>query len=118
MISTDNQTPLSVPSLLLNRTSSIGGESTTVSLRFSLLPFAGSTTTFGLVTVDISSNITNPRVQNTVFSYGQIDSSNQVAQVTGIIFVRTGQNITVSIPSGSSSSSLIQKIDISGKNAL
>lgn len=105
-----------MPSLALSRSSAIGGDSSTVTVTFNLLP-TGMNSALGLgeVTVDISNNITNSRVGSTSYSYSL---ANQNSQVPGSSISRNIQNITTIIPTASSGSSSAHQITISGKNSL
>ena len=100
----------------MTRTSIIGGDSVTVAVTFNLLPSASNTPiVLGDVTVDISSNITNPRVTSTTYNYGL---ANQNGAIPGSSITKNNPNITTVIPAGWSASTYTHQISIVGKNTL
>lgn len=110
-----------MPALGTTRTSSVGADDTTVALTFSLVSadIPAGALSFGQITIDISSNITNSKYVPTAYSYSQQNQStltyNQIATVT---FTKNSQNITMLVPASHSNLSYSNLVTITGKNTL
>lgn len=73
----------------------------------------------GEVTVDLSSNITNPQYPSTAYSYSQLDSTlTQSTQILNSTITKSQQNITLVIPASASSTANTHQLQISGKNTI
>lgn len=120
-ITPDSHLPLTLPSLSLNRSSSIGGDRTTVSIKFNLtlinVNFPG-VSWFGQTTIDLCKNITNSRYAGTTLSFNQQQPDNTFSQVQSVSLTQNNENITATLPSNVSNSSLVGEIKISGKNTI